>query len=107
MVKHVNGTELEELIAGSALPVVCDFWASWCGPCRMLGPVFEAVSDKYEGKAIFVKVNVDDEESESAAVKYGITSIPNVLVFKSGALVDNSLGFVPQAVLESVVERNL
>ena len=107
MVKHVNGKELEELIANESVPVVCDFWASWCGPCRMLGPVFEAVSDKYEGKAIFVKVNVDDEESESAAVKYGITSIPNVLVFKSGALVDNSLGFVPQAVLESVVERNL
>ena len=107
MVKHVNSEQLEELIANESVPVVCDFWASWCGPCRMLGPVFEAVSDKYEGKAVFVKVNVDDEESESAAMKYGITSIPNVLVFKSGTVIDNSLGFVPQAVLESVVERNL
>ena len=107
MVKYVNGKDLEELIASSSIPVVCDFWASWCGPCRMLAPVFEDVSDKYEGKAAFVKIDIDEEDSESAAIKYGITSIPNVIVFKNGAPVDNSLGFVPQASLEALIERNL
>lgn len=107
MVKYVNGKELEELLASSSLPVFCDFWASWCGPCRMLAPVFEDVSDKYENKAVFVKIDVDEEESESAAIKYRITSIPNVIAFKNGQPVDNSLGFVPQAALEAFVEKNL
>ena len=105
MVKHVTSAELEQLIATSTQPVVCDFWASWCGPCRMLGPVFEEVSKGYEGKALFVKVNVDEEES--AAYKYGISSIPNVLVFKGGQKVDGSLGFVPAPVLSQLVERNI
>ena len=107
MVKYVNAKDLEELIASSALPVFSDFWASWCGPCRMLAPVFEDVSDKYEGQAVFVKIDIDEEDSEPAAIKYGITSIPNIIAFKDGKPVDNSLGFVPQAVLESFIERNL
>ena len=107
MVKYINGKELEELISTTDKTVFCDFWATWCGPCRMLGPVFEEVSDKYEDKAVFVKVDVDEEESESAAIKYGITSIPNIIAFKNGVPVDNSLGFVPQQVLEGFVEKNL
>ena len=107
MVKHVNAEQLEELINSSTVPVFCDFWATWCGPCRMLAPVYEEVSNKYEGEAVFVKVDVDEEGSEAAAVKYGITSIPNVIAFKNGAPVDNNLGFVPAEALEKFVEKNL
>ena len=107
MVKHVNGKELEELIAESELPVFCDFWANWCGPCRMLAPVYEEISNQYENEAVFVKLDIDDENSEPVAIKYGITSIPNIIVFKGGKPVDNSLGFVPQAMLVAFVERNV
>lgn len=107
MVQHVNAKQLEELVSTSQKPIFCDFWATWCGPCRMLAPVFEEISNKYADDGIFVKVDVDDEASESAAIKYGITSIPNVLVFKGGKVVDNQLGFVPEAALSALVERNL
>ncbi|MBQ3506406.1 MAG: thioredoxin [Clostridia bacterium] len=107
MVKYVNGQALEELIASTDKTVFCDFWASWCGPCRMLAPVFEEVSDKYENDAIFVKIDIDEEDSESAAVKYGITSIPNVIAFKNGAPKASSLGFVPAQRLENFVKENL
>ena len=105
MVQHVTSQQLEELIQTSTLPVVCDFWASWCGPCRMLAPMFEQAAEKLDGKAMFVKVNVDEEED--AARKYGISSIPNVLLFKDGKLAANNLGFVPAEALIAFVERNL
>lgn len=107
MVQHVTSEQLEQLIAQSDIPVFCDFWASWCGPCRMLAPVFEEISDKYEDKAVFVKIDVDEEESEAAAMKYAITSIPNILVFKNGERVGNNLGFVPAEALEAFVKKYL
>ena len=104
MVKHVTKQEFEEMISGDKA-VFCDFWASWCGPCRMLGPVFEEISEKYEEQAVFVKVNVDEEEE--LAMKYYVTSIPNVIAFKGGQPVANSLGFVPASALEQFVKENL
>lgn len=105
MVKYVTSSELEQILAEENKTVFCDFWATWCAPCRMLAPVFEEVSDKYEDKAVFVKVDVD--EQEEAAMKYGISSIPNVIAFKNGEPAASSLGFVPGAALEKFVEENL
>jgi thioredoxin 1 len=105
MVKHVNSNELEELIKSTDKTVFCDFWASWCGPCRMLAPVFEELAEKYEGQAEFVKVDVD--ENEEAAMKYRVNSIPNVMAFKGGQPIDSSLGFVPAAVLEAFVKNKM
>lgn len=107
MIKHVNAEQLEELIANSNTTVFCDFWATWCGPCRMLGPVFEELSNKYEGKAEFVKLDVDGDGCEEAVRKYGISSIPNVIAFKNGVPVDTHLGFAPEAVLTEFIEENL
>ena len=107
MVQHVKGKELQELIEKEQKTVYCDFWASWCGPCRMLAPVFEELSKKYGDSAVFVKMDIDEEENESVAIKYGISSIPNVLAFKGGVPVDNHLGFAPAPVIEAFVKNNL
>ena len=105
MVKHVNSQELQQLLASSEKTVFCDFWAAWCGPCRMLAPVYEELSEKYADQAVFVKLDID--ENEEAAVKHGIMSIPNVIAFKKGSAADNSLGFVPPAMLDAFVQKNI
>ena len=105
MVAHVTSEQLDEILKKSNVTVFCDFWATWCGPCRMLAPVLEEISDKYDGRAVFVKLDVD--ENEDAARKYGISSIPNVIAFKNGTPAANSLGFVPASAMEAFVERNL
>lgn len=105
MVKHVNEEEFNKLIGESKLPVFCDFWATWCGPCKMLAPVMDKISDEFEGRAEFVKVDVD--ENESLAMKYGIQSIPAVMCFVNGEKKDESIGFVPFNAMQEFVEKNL
>ncbi len=102
--KNITSKELETLIQGEKT-VFCDFWASWCAPCRMLAPVFEKIAEKYEGQAEFVKINVDEEEE--SAIKYRVSSIPNIIALKNGEVKANSLGFVPQEMLENFVKNNL
>ena len=102
-VKEVSSAELEELIAKG--PVVCDFWASWCGPCRMLAPVVNEVAGEFSEKATFVKVDVD--ANEDAARKYGIMNIPNVIIFRDGKPAANHVGFAPAPVFRSFCEKNL
>ncbi|MDE5765886.1 MAG: thioredoxin [Clostridia bacterium] len=101
MVEKVNTEQFDKLISGDT-PVVCDFYATWCGPCKMLAPVMEKCSEKYDGKAKFVKVDVD--ESIELAARYGVMSIPLVAVFKKGELVEKSLGFTPQSETEEFIE---
>ena len=102
---ELNASNFDLEVLNSDKPVLVDFWAAWCGPCRMLAPVFEEVAKRYEGKAIFVKVDVD--ENEEAAMRYRITSIPNLIAFKGGNAVANHLGFAPESVLCEFVESVL
>ena len=96
--------QLNEQLAGSK-PVVCDFFATWCGPCKMLAPVLEEVSASYADKAEFVKVDVDG--APSLSVKYGIMSIPFVAIFKNGEMVAKSIGFMPKAEVKQFLDENL
>jgi thioredoxin 1 len=86
-----------EQIITSDMPVLVDFWAEWCGPCKMIGPVVEELAGDYEGKAVVGKLNVD--ENPQTAAKFGIRSIPTLLVFKGGQVVDKQVGAVPKSVL--------
>ncbi len=105
MVKQVQTEEFNQILAESTLPVVCDFWATWCGPCKMLAPVMDKLSDAYEGRAVFVKVDVD--ENEELAVKYGIRSIPKVTVFEKGNIKISSLGFIPEDQMRQFLDQNV
>ena len=85
--------------------VLVDFWAEWCGPCRMIGPVIEELANEYEGKAIIGKLDVDSNQESS--VKYGVRSIPTILTFKDGEIVDRQVGVVPKKTLTNVIDSQL
>ena len=97
MALQIKDESFMELITGDK-PVVVDFWAEWCGPCRMLGPVIEELAEQYEDKAIIGKMNVD--ENDEIPAEYGIRSIPTVLFFKNGELVDKYIGVAAKNLLE-------
>lgn len=103
-VQEVNGEELQKLIESNRT-VVCDFWAAWCGPCRMLAPVMETMAQEFQDRAVFVKINVD-ENGETAAA-YSVMSIPDVIVFENGKVKTDSLGYVPEEQMRTFLRQNL
>ncbi len=101
---EITDANFEEIIK-SEQPILVDFWAEWCGPCKMIGPVVEELAGDYEGKAIIGKVDVDSNPGVAQA--FGIRSIPTLLFFKGGAVVDKQVGAVPKSVLSQKLDAQL
>ena len=104
MAKIATNTSFDELLQSEKL-VIVDFWATWCGPCRMLSPLLDEVEAEMEDKVVVVKVNVDD--ADEIAMRYRIMSIPTLLFFKNGAMVDRSVGAMPKSALVDKINANL
>jgi thioredoxin 1 len=101
----VTDATFKQEVLDSELPVLVDFWAPWCGPCRMVAPVVDEIAQQYEGQVKVVKVNTD--ENPSIASQYGIRSIPTLMIFKGGQRVDMVVGAVPKATLSNTLEKYL
>lgn len=105
MAQALTDSNFSEVVEQAQQPVVVDFWATWCGPCRMISPIIDKMAEKYEGRVNVVKCNVD--ESTDIPMKYGIRNIPTILFFKGGELVGRLVGAVPQAEIEKHIEQIL
>lgn len=105
LVKAVSDAEFQTDVLGSDVPVLVDFWAPWCGPCRMVAPIVDKVAAKYEGRVKVLKLNVDD--NPNSASEYGVRSIPTLLIFKEGKVADTVVGAVPETTLSSTLEKYL
>ena len=105
MAVEFTDKNFEEVALKSDKPVLIDFWAEWCGPCRMVGPIVEEMYEEYEGKAIIGKVNVD--ENPEISQRFGIRNIPTIVFLKGGELVDKSVGAVPKNVLTEKMDNLL
>jgi thioredoxin 1 len=101
----VSDATFESDVLKSDKPVLVDFWAPWCGPCRMIAPIIEELANDYDGRAVIAKMNVDD--NPSTATQFGIRSIPTLLIFKDGKVVDQIVGAVPRGVIEGKLKLQL
>ena len=102
MALEITDKNFEEKVLKSDKPVIVDFWAAWCGPCRMVGPIIDEISDEYEGKAVVGKLDVDQHQEYAA--KYGVRNIPTLLVFKNGEIVDKQVGATSKQVLAAKLD---
>jgi thioredoxin 1 len=104
-VQEVSDTSFESDILKSTVPVLVDFWAPWCGPCRTVGPIVDELANQYAGKIKVAKVNVD--ESQQVAFQYQVTSIPTFILFKDGRVADRVLGALPRSEFVRFIDRNI
>ena len=102
-VLEIKDDNFEQEVVNSSTPVVVDFWATWCGPCRKLSPVLDEISQNFDGKVKFVKVNV--EENVESAKKYSISGLPSLLVFKDGEPLERMTGLMPKSTIISNIEK--
>ena len=102
---HVTDANFEKEVLQSDIPVFVDFYAEWCGPCKLMGPIFEQVASKYEGKVKFVKLNVD--EARDSAMKYGVMSIPTLITFNKSEVVESSVGLQDEPSIVAKAEKLL
>jgi thioredoxin 1 len=105
MALELTDSNFEKIVLKSDKPVLVDFWAEWCGPCRMVGPVIDELSKDFEGKAIIGKLNVDS--NQISAAKYGVRSIPTVLLFKDGEMISKQVGVAPKQTYEDAINSAL
>ena len=105
MALEITDSSFEETVLKSEKPVMVDFWAAWCGPCRMVGPIIDEISSEYENKAIVGKVDIDS--NQEFAAKYGVRNIPTVLVFSNGELVDRHVGVAPKDTYAAALDNLL
>jgi len=105
MASAVTDKDFDSVVLKSSIPVLVDFWAPWCGPCRAVAPVVEELSSEYEGKALIVKMDVD--ENPSTPGKYGIRAIPTLILFKNGEVVDQVTGAGTKSSLKDMIDKAL
>ena len=101
----VNEENFDSVVINSDKPVLVDFWAEWCGPCKMLTPTIEAIAEEYKDKSSIVKINVDD--APAIATKYGIRSIPSILLFRNGDVIEQRVGAVSKEELTSLLDKTI
>ena len=105
MALEITDASFDEVVLQSDKPVLVDFWAAWCGPCRMVGPIIDEISTEYQDKAVVGKVDVD--ANQEFAAKYGVRNIPTVLIFKDGEMVQRQVGVAPKTTYVNLINENM